>query len=466
MSKKKIYFRADACQSIGYGHFIRSIALADMLKDDFECTFFTQTPTEYQKEEAEMVCSLVTLPADDTHFELFLEKLNGDEIVVLDNYFFTSEYQKLIKDRGCKLVCIDDIHDRHFFADVIINHCINYCSDYDAEEETKFFLGAKWALLRAPFLKKEESQQEANHWVITFGGSDPYNLTLEYVKCLKQKLPKAKISVLIGDGYTHHDELKTYNDVKIYNKLSAQQVAELFRSAGNVVCSASSVCYEALSCGCNVHAGYYVDNQVDFYNNLITQDLILPLGNLSKNETALKLEENQHTGQVTFTDIAERHRRVFRALSLDVVKYQDMTEEQSRKTWECRNKEVIRRWMTNTEPFSFDSHCKFVKGLEENPAMLYYSFFDGNQFVGSYDFVGIEDNNVAERGLFVNPDYQGKQMAIMMENYLDGEIIKRGVKRLTAEVLKENYRSYKYHLLVGYKVYNEDEKYFYLERYI
>ena len=37
---QKIYFRADASATIGYGHFIRTLALADMLKDDFDCTFF------------------------------------------------------------------------------------------------------------------------------------------------------------------------------------------------------------------------------------------------------------------------------------------------------------------------------------------------------------------------------------------------------------------------------------------
>lgn len=31
---KKVYFRADASNVIGYGHFVRTLALADMLKDN------------------------------------------------------------------------------------------------------------------------------------------------------------------------------------------------------------------------------------------------------------------------------------------------------------------------------------------------------------------------------------------------------------------------------------------------
>ena len=78
MSSRKIYFRADAGGSIGYGHFIRTLALADMLKDDFECVFYTKTPTDYQQKEAEKVCSLVALPDDDTKFQMFLDLLKGD----------------------------------------------------------------------------------------------------------------------------------------------------------------------------------------------------------------------------------------------------------------------------------------------------------------------------------------------------------------------------------------------------
>lgn len=466
MNKKKVYFRADADQSIGYGHFIRSLALADMLKDDFDCTFFTQTPTEYQRQEAESVCPLVALPADDSKFSLFLQQLKGDEIVVLDNYFFTSEYQLQIKQKGCKLVCIDDMHDKHFYADVIFNHCINTCKEYDTESETKFFLGVKWALLRAPFLSSRKPMKNKKHWVISFGGSDPNNLTIKFVSILCNQFPEAVISAMVGDGYKHIDALKSCPGVTVLNKLSAQQVADLFSSAENVICSASSVCYEALACGCNVYAGYYVDNQIEFYNNLVSKGLVNPLGSLLDNEVNCCLSKSVKCAILTFPYIAERYRMVFQALSMDVVQYQNMTAQQSLETWKCRNTESIRQHMINSEPFSFESHCVFVSRLKDSQTKLYYSFFENGKFIGSYDFVGIIDGKEAERGLFVNPDYQGSHVATMMETFMDGVIVKRRINRLTAEVLKTNEKSYKYHIRVGYKVYKEDNKYFYLERYI
>ena len=85
--KQKIFFRADADKQIGYGHFVRSLALADMIKEDFDCIFFTQSPTEYQKREIQKVCPLIELPSNDTKLVVFLNFLQGDEIVFLDNYF-------------------------------------------------------------------------------------------------------------------------------------------------------------------------------------------------------------------------------------------------------------------------------------------------------------------------------------------------------------------------------------------
>lgn len=52
MGKRQIIFRADAGKRIGYGHFVRTLALADMLKEEFECVFVTQDPTEYQKKRS------------------------------------------------------------------------------------------------------------------------------------------------------------------------------------------------------------------------------------------------------------------------------------------------------------------------------------------------------------------------------------------------------------------------------
>ena len=156
--KKSIYFRSDADCRIGFGHFTRTLALADILKNDFNCIFYTQSPTSYQKIEVSKVCKLVELPSDESKFDLFLSMLKGDEIVFLDNYFFTPEYEKSIKDRGCKLVSISP-NGRHHYADVLLNMGDDDLSKFDVEPYTKICRGIEWTILRPAFLSSPSSQE-------------------------------------------------------------------------------------------------------------------------------------------------------------------------------------------------------------------------------------------------------------------------------------------------------------------
>lgn len=267
MNSRKIYFRADAGGSIGYGHFIRTLALADMLKDDFECVFYTQTPTDYQQKEVEKVCSLVALPDDDTKFQMFLDLLKGDEIVVIDNYFYTTDYQRAIKNKGCKLVCIDDPHDIHYVCDVLLSHGNGIPSDFDIEPYTRLCLGADWAMLRKPFRRPVEwNRLRNNDIVVNFGGADPFHITEQIVRLLLQLKLSYNIKVILGDKVFLSDDCKA--KVCIMKNLSAEQMAQLFDESAFGIFAASTVCLEGQSRGLPMIVGYYVDNQEKYYNRI------------------------------------------------------------------------------------------------------------------------------------------------------------------------------------------------------
>ena len=279
-NKRKILFRADAGAEIGYGHFIRTLALADMLKDDFECLFYTQAPSDYQREECEKVCPMVELPADDTRFQLFLDGLQGDEIVVLDNYFYTTEYQKAIRSKGCKLVCIDDMHDKHYVADAIVNHGLATPDEYDCEPYTRLCLGAEWSLLRRPFLVPISNYIRQSQIVVCFGGADPLCLTNKVVKMLLELGVKQEIVVVMGDRVRLDEEIKSR--VNIMHDLTAQQMADLFETSEIGILPSSSVRMEAVSRGLKVISGYFVDNQqIGFERGLLLKDVV-PIYNFSE----------------------------------------------------------------------------------------------------------------------------------------------------------------------------------------
>lgn len=315
MIRRKIYFRADASATIGYGHFIRTLALADMLKDDFDCTFFTITPSAYQIEELGKVCNYIALN-EETKFEDFINLLTGNEIVVLDNYFFTTEYQRQIKEKGCKLVCIDDMHDKYYVADIVINHGFVEPHQFHKADYTRLALGCEYALLRRSFLIKSACKKNKSEWIICFGGTDNYDLTSTLAGILSKREDISIIHAVVGDAYKYFDILKKIDKVIVHSRLSADEMATLFHVSESVVCSASSVCYEALACQCTIYAGYYVDNQEEFYNKLSEEKYIIPLGNLlTENLSCLFKGHKSHTREFSIDNIINNYRTLFEQLS-------------------------------------------------------------------------------------------------------------------------------------------------------
>lgn len=315
---KKIYLRADASADIGYGHFIRTLALADMLKDDFDCIFFTCHPTSYQVSEMEKVCPFIILQ-EETHFDEFLSCLQGNEIVVLDNYFFTTDYQRSVKQKGCTLVCIDDMHDKHYVADVVINHTLTDALLFDVEPYTKLCLGFGWALLRKPFLeaakKRHASTNRIEKVAICFGGSDEYDNTGLFIRKMLQMGGVKSISAVVGDAYQHKYSKLDDRRVRYCSCLTADEMASLFCDVDLVICSASSVCIEALACGPTIAIGWYVDNQMAFYDLLVNQGIAIPLSHIEQClQQAVSIKTIRNEGIIN-DHIRQQYINLFRTLS-------------------------------------------------------------------------------------------------------------------------------------------------------
>lgn len=277
---KKILFRADAGSTIGYGHFIRTLALADMLKDEFDCYFATVRPTPFQTREMNRICKTITLPEGDLHYDYFLSLLKGTEIVVLDNYFFSEAYQLRIKEIGCKLVCIDDLHDKHFYADIVINHALGVTpDDYSGESGTKYLLGFKFALLRREYLfEKKPKKQKRYGCLILMGGADPLHITLTILNIMESLEFEQPIAVIVGDGYKDESSLMAKNWVTLYKGITGAEVYELMQDSSFGIFPASTSAIEACAARLPFICGYYVENQKDIYNGLKNHGLAICIG--------------------------------------------------------------------------------------------------------------------------------------------------------------------------------------------
>lgn len=450
----KIFFRADAGPEIGYGHFIRTLALADMLRADFDCTFFTQSPTDYQRAEISKVCRLVALSKGDSRHCEFLDMLKGDEIVVLDNYFFTTEYQMRIKSKGCRLVCIDDMHDKHYVADLVINHGQNDYRLFDVEEYTELCLGFEWALLRRPFLKKRDKRSYGpiENIAICFGGSDINDFTRKSIASICANSSVKSISAIVGDSYNSHN-IDIDKRVRLYRRLTAEQMATLLSSADLLVSSVSSVCFEALACGTRVAAGWYVENQKEFYDSLCEQNLIYGLGNLNETNFIIDYSKVPVNNDIIIdsSQIQYRYRKLFVKLFKRVF-FRPAKSSDVDILYKWANNRKVRENSFNPAQIEYKKHSIwFEKSLASKDILIYIQMYN-NQPSGVAR-LNIDETGCAVISFTVSDQYRGIGLGREIIRLLEIEVCNiEGINRLIAYVKPENVSSRRIFEKQGYCV--------------
>lgn len=472
MTKRRVYFRADASASIGYGHFVRSLALADMLKDEFDCTFFTQTPTEYQISEMEKVCKYELLPSDDTKFDIFLDLLKGDEIVVLDNYFYTTDYQRKIKDKGCKLVCIDDMHDKHYVADIVINHSVGFKrSDYDLEVYTQFCSGLNWLLLRKEFLLPLYQEIEKKDIFICFGGSDFCNITTKVLKAVTVKDYDCNIHVVLGDANKQKNYLLNQykvDNIKFYNSLSAGEMVGIMNKCKIAVIPASGLLWESIYVGLPSIFGYYVDNQIDICikNPTIEESICIgdfrsiQIGELASRIYNLYHKVERITSNRNNRNIKDNYIQLFKN-SLTCRKAEDIDCD---LYYQWANDPLTRSMAFSKKPILYENHCKWFKNRINDQNTVMYLFYSKSNPIGQVRFDINDDKAIID--ISIAPDSRGKRYGTqMLQESLFWLKTEKHHLVLISEVLRENLASQKIFERCNFKKVLETKEYYRYEFY-
>jgi spore coat polysaccharide biosynthesis predicted glycosyltransferase SpsG len=284
------------------GHFVRSIAMAEMLHDSFDCFFALAASDEYQKEEVQRIgARLIELPAGDEHFSAFLDIPKTGDTVVLDNYFFDTSYQKKIRQLNCPLVCIDDTHNQHYVADIVVNHSPSVESDmFSRESHTKLLLGLDYVLLRREFLQwAQKSGKPPNDYsiLICFGGADSRNLSQSYARFLNKQFPGLSINVLMGSAAQGKESLKKWvleeglgDRINIFENLKADELINLFEKSRCCIVPSSGILFEVITSKRAAITGYFTENQEDIPKRIINEERgIFFLGDMnSPDEKLLK----------------------------------------------------------------------------------------------------------------------------------------------------------------------------------
>lgn len=452
MDKRKVVFRADGGEAIGMGHFIRTLALVEMLKDDFCCVFVTQLPSVYQKNEIERIgCEHVYLPNSENSFDIFIDFLEGDEIVVLDNYYFTIDHQLLVKLKGCKLVCIDDLHDKNFVADLIVNHAPGVLSqDYKALPYTQYALGLDYALLRPLFLEEAKIERKIDKiqtLLICFGGSDFKNLTKSTLKVALAFSEFSKIIVITGSAYQITTEfIKLVNSdkrVEHRSNLSEQEMLSAMLEAEIAIVPASGILLESIAVGCIVLSGIYIENQRFIYDNLVKRGLVVDCQNFEPDKiftslyNILRRDKRKQTRLIDGqTNI--RLNKIFRRIDNEFfAKTRRANISDLDLTYSWATDPIIRQFSFNKHVISYNEHTIWFLNKLNDLYCFYFILEYKDKTIGSIRFD--ISNNEALISYLLDPLYHGQDLGLLL--------LKIGIKSFINEV---NFNVTPFNELSGY----------------
>lgn len=262
--------RADGGSDIGYGHLVRSGALAKrMTVDDCAVTYATTTPEAVRRVCPEGV-GTVTLPSrgDPAPFVDWIERKKPD-IVFIDAYPVNTSYQRAVSKR-VPLGVWQDTARHAICADLFVNGNL-YAPELDYEfvgSEPQAYLGTNYLLLRDSI---RELTRETPPWretpvraIITMGGSDTANLTPTVLEAFDGF--DLRIDAIVGPGFTGAQEdlvRETAADIlaDVRTVRDPKDLPERMHKADFAVSTASTTTYELLALGTPIVSCPVVDNQ-------------------------------------------------------------------------------------------------------------------------------------------------------------------------------------------------------------
>ena len=241
---------------IGFGHLHRLTNLIASLRLESKAIFIATNQIE--KEFL-------------SNAKLSIETLGSSEMFKYNHIIIDSKYDCMnIIDSFTKnkenIIIIDNLDEwtKRSSSIVIPSFFINkdQVESSNLLNDDKLLWGKEYVILKDP---KVIRKQINNKILLTFGGSDPYNISYKILKILLKTPYKDRLRLIIGPGYPHNKDylLKEGSDIDIV--INSNNMAEEISSASLIITSFGTILQEAEFYGKKVIIGCNYSKDKDDY---------------------------------------------------------------------------------------------------------------------------------------------------------------------------------------------------------
>lgn len=244
-----VVFRVDGGGDIGMGHIYRCLTIAEKLSQrsrtnvTFVCRAAYTAGIE-QIEDSQFDYVTVADTEDDSSVIL---SLNPD-IVFFDILNTRKDDVARLQEELAAVVNLEDLAGGLHHADFVINALYEESGDRSNHKS-----GADYFILRDEFsAESKQIPETAENLLITFGGSDPSNLTTRVLSALEDTVQYLSTTVVLGPGFEHtaaFAELPATIRDNVTVKRAVSDMAELMAWADLAVVSGGRTVYELAAMG-------------------------------------------------------------------------------------------------------------------------------------------------------------------------------------------------------------------------
>jgi len=250
-----ILFRADSSSTIGTGHIMRDLVLAEQFKGA-HIIFATQDlPGNINQKIEEKNYEIEALESNAIDELVNIIKKHSIEMIVIDHYGIDHNYEQALKEAtGITIFVLDDTYEKHY-CDIILNHNVSAApAKYKrlVPEGCEVRCGAKYTLLRDEFktVKKARryiSEKDSLTVFIAMGGADHSNRNIGILKAIN-KFGNIKANVVTTRANKYLKELETfekkYENITVH--INTDKIASLMNESDFAIVTPSVTVNEVL----------------------------------------------------------------------------------------------------------------------------------------------------------------------------------------------------------------------------
>ena len=277
-----IAFRCDASNTIGTGHVMRCLTLADALKQKgatclFVCRAAKGNIIEHIKAQGFAVHPLpenVNVEQDWQQTVAFLKTLKHPPYwLVVDHYHLDATWEGHLRPYVNHILVIDDMANRPHMCDVLLDQ--NMVPDMShrytglLKGKSIELLGPKYALLRPEFVEARKQVTKRTfppkHVLVNFGGGDHKSMCLMSLRALNYMGYPGGVTLVAGGNNPDMDELEALcakrPNTTFYK--TTDNMAELMRRADIAIGAGGATTWERMCMGLPCVTVAIADNQVE-----------------------------------------------------------------------------------------------------------------------------------------------------------------------------------------------------------